>query len=112
MRDLRMGTPNFVHPFSNALARQFWTSVKKEIHSSTMLFAPQTSVVRNICSRTSAWIPRCPITPTLWSPKLQKLEGHTDWVKAVAFSQDGSLLASASDDRTVRLWNPSTGQDG
>ena len=29
----------------------------------------------------------------------------------MAFSQDGSLLASRSDDKTIRLWNPSTGQE-
>ncbi|MCJ1273749.1 hypothetical protein MMC21_001542 [Puttea exsequens] len=46
-----------------------------------------------------------------WGPELQKLEGHTSWVRAVAFSQDGSLLASASHDQTVRLWNPTTGQE-
>ena len=34
-----------------------------------------------------------------------------DSVNAVAFSHDGSLLASASDDQTVRLWNPTTGQE-
>ena len=32
-------------------------------------------------------------------------------VTAVAISQDGSLLASALDDQTVRLWNPATGQE-
>ena len=37
------------------------------------------------------------------------LEGHTGRVLGVAFSPDGTQLASASDDNTIRLWNPTTG---
>jgi WD40 repeat protein len=37
------------------------------------------------------------------------LEGHSDWVHAVAFSLDGKLVASGSSDCTVKLWNTAIG---
>jgi RNA polymerase sigma factor (sigma-70 family) len=38
-------------------------------------------------------------------------EGHVDKVNRLAFSPDGTTLASASDDSTVKIWNLATGKE-
>ena len=38
------------------------------------------------------------------------MRGHTIGARAVAFSPDGTLLASSSHGRTIRLWEIATGE--
>jgi WD40 repeat protein len=42
---------------------------------------------------------------------IRTFEGHTDSVNSVAFSPDGWLLASGSDDNTIKLWDVATGSE-
>jgi eukaryotic-like serine/threonine-protein kinase len=43
-------------------------------------------------------------------PTVRTLEGHTQDVKAVAFSLDGKLLASVANDDTLKLWGVDLGE--
>ena len=39
------------------------------------------------------------------------LRGHSDYVRAVAISADGRILASGSGDETIKLWDVDTGAE-
>jgi WD40 repeat protein len=39
---------------------------------------------------------------------LKVLQGHTSWVRSIAWSPDGLVLASGSQDETIKLWDVKT----
>jgi WD40 repeat protein len=81
-----------------------------QIYAAALLFSPTGSLVRQLFRHEEP--ETISIRPALsdgWSACLQTLEGHSNWVRSVAFSHDSARLASASDDSTVKIWDAHSG---
>ncbi|KAH7357337.1 putative WD-repeat protein [Pyrenochaeta sp. MPI-SDFR-AT-0127] len=81
-----------------------------QVYCSALVFTPAMSIVkRQFAEEVPRWIKRLPQVGGEWSALLQTLEAHTGSVYAVAFSPNSEVLASASADSTVKLWDVRTG---
>jgi hypothetical protein len=60
---------------------------------------------------TAPWVRRTLPPRDLFGSGQTVLRGHGGWVTHVAWSPSGERLASASQDGTVRLWDPQTGAE-
>ncbi|PVH90664.1 hypothetical protein DM02DRAFT_547357, partial [Periconia macrospinosa] len=87
-----------------------------QAYTSALLFSPTRSLIRDLFKREEPdWITIKPAMEEKWSPCLSTLEGHSgsghsDSVSSVAFSHDSAWVASASYDRTVKIWDTRRGE--
>lgn len=90
--------------------RQMIEIAPLQLYASALLFSPTESLIRRLFSEEEpTWLASKPTMDVKWGPCIQTLEGHEDTITSVVCSADGQRLATASRDRTVKIWDYHTG---
>ncbi|MEO0854838.1 MAG: pentapeptide repeat-containing protein, partial [Cyanobacteria bacterium J06648_11] len=95
---------------SNSVFNQPFGSIR------TMAFRAEDDVLATGDTNGEIWLWRTHLSSGIATAKgdisshIATFEGHENWVCSVAFSPDGTQLASGSADRTIRLWDTNTGE--
>ncbi|PSN59139.1 HET-domain-containing protein [Corynespora cassiicola Philippines] len=81
-------------------------SAPLQAYASGLLFSPKRSLAKTLFQEEAPnWITIAPYVADDWSACLQTLEGHS-----MAFSPDSQRLASASHDKTAKIWDSTSGK--
>ncbi|KIM75856.1 hypothetical protein PILCRDRAFT_662423, partial [Piloderma croceum F 1598] len=79
------------------------------VYYSALPFTPQSQLLRQVYHYELGCVKVLSGLPQAWNPWLFSMHGHSHWVHSVAFSPDGSCIASGSADNTIRIWDAKTG---
>jgi len=79
------------------------------IYYSALPFTPQSQLLHQVYHYELGCVKVLSGLLQEWNPWLFLMHGHSRNVNSVAFSPDGSHIASGSGDQTVRIWDAKTG---